>query len=78
MWNTKPRWESGALPKIKCPVWIVDGDHEIDVERNQADAMAAWTLFTGQLILPPGWVRSLAGRHEILQLCYGVLLGHEV
>lgn len=40
------------LAKIKCPVWIVDGDHNIDVKRNQADAMAAWRPFAGQLILP--------------------------
>jgi pimeloyl-ACP methyl ester carboxylesterase len=40
------------MKKVKCPTWIVDGDHDIDVERNQADAMAAWIPFAGQLLLP--------------------------
>lgn len=52
MWNTEPNWGPEAMAKIKCPVWIVDGDHDIDVQRNQADAMAAWIPYAGQLILP--------------------------
>jgi pimeloyl-ACP methyl ester carboxylesterase len=52
MWNTEPTWGPKAMMGITCPVWIVDGDHDIDVERNQADAMAAWIPFAGQLILP--------------------------
>lgn len=52
MWNTEPTWGPEAFLNIKCPLWIVDGDHDIDIERNQADAMAAWTPFAGQLILP--------------------------
>ena len=52
MWSTEPTWGPEALGKVNCPVWIVDGDHDTSVERNQADAMAAWIPFAGQLILP--------------------------
>ena len=52
MWASEPNWGTVAMGDISCPVWIVDGDHDIDVERNQADAMAAWIPFAGQLILP--------------------------
>lgn len=52
MWNTEPTWGSEAMAKIECPVWIVDGDHDTSIQRNQADAMAAWIPFAGQLLLP--------------------------
>ena len=52
MWTSEPTWGPSALSAIKCPVWSVDGDHDTAVERNQADAIAAWTPFAGQLILP--------------------------
>jgi pimeloyl-ACP methyl ester carboxylesterase len=52
MWSTEPTWGPEAMVEVKCPVWIVDGDHDTSVERNQADAMAAWIPFAGQLILP--------------------------
>lgn len=52
MWATEPTWGTVAMGKIRCPVWIVDGDHDTSVERNQADAMAAWIPFAGQLLLP--------------------------
>lgn len=52
MWSTEPTWGPSAFAKIKCPVWVVDGDHDVDVARNQADAIAAWTPFAGQLLLP--------------------------
>jgi hypothetical protein len=28
MWASEPAWGPEAFAKIKCPVWIVDGDHE--------------------------------------------------
>jgi hypothetical protein len=28
MWASEPAWGPEAFTKIKCPVWIVDGDHE--------------------------------------------------
>ena len=52
MWDTEPTWGPRALSKIRCPVWSVDGDHDTDVQRNQADTIAAWIPFAGQLILP--------------------------
>ncbi|KAJ5820000.1 hypothetical protein N7474_005591 [Penicillium riverlandense] len=52
MWDTEPTWGPDAMAKIKCPVWIVDGDHDVAIERNQPDTMAAWIPYAGQLILP--------------------------
>ena len=52
MWATEPVWGTKAKSKIKCAVWVVDGDQDIDVYRNQPDAIAAWIPFAGQLILP--------------------------
>ncbi|KAL9596006.1 MAG: hypothetical protein Q9219_006090 [cf. Caloplaca sp. 3 TL-2023] len=52
MWATEPTWGPEALGRIRCPVWSVDGDHDVAVQRNQADAIAAWVPFAGQLILP--------------------------
>lgn len=52
MWATEPTWGPEALAKISCPVWSVDGDHDTAVQRNQADAIAAWVPFAGQLLLP--------------------------
>lgn len=52
LWASEPSWGPQALAAIKCPIWSVDGDHDTAVKRNQADAIAAWTPFAGQLILP--------------------------
>lgn len=52
MWESEPSWGREALGKIKCPVWSATGDHDEAIQRNQADAIAAWTPFAGQLILP--------------------------
>lgn len=52
MWVSEPTWGPEALATIKCPVWSVDGDHDVGVQRNQADTIAAWIPFAGQLILP--------------------------
>ncbi|KAL9576729.1 MAG: hypothetical protein Q9212_006862 [Teloschistes hypoglaucus] len=52
MWATEPTWGPNALGKITCPVWSVDGDHDVEVQRNQADTIAAWIPFAGQLLLP--------------------------
>ncbi|KAL8926516.1 MAG: hypothetical protein Q9208_002843 [Pyrenodesmia sp. 3 TL-2023] len=52
MWASEPTWGPEALAKIQCPVWSVDGDHDVDIQRNQADAIAAWIPFAGQLLLP--------------------------
>lgn len=52
MWASEPTWGPDALGKITCPVWSVDGDHDVEVQRNQADTIAAWIPFAGQLLLP--------------------------
>ena len=52
MYGLEPTWGPEALAKINCPVWSVDGDHDVTVLRNQADTIAAWIPFAGQLILP--------------------------
>ncbi|KAL8996709.1 MAG: hypothetical protein Q9169_003824 [Polycauliona sp. 2 TL-2023] len=52
LWSSEPHWGPSALAKIKCPLWSVDGDHDHEVARNQADTIAAWVPFAGQLLLP--------------------------
>ncbi|KAF9047106.1 alpha/beta-hydrolase [Hymenopellis radicata] len=52
MWETEPAWGADAFALIEAPVWIVDGDRDSSITRNQPDAMASWTPFAGQLILP--------------------------
>ncbi|KAK4699465.1 hypothetical protein P7C70_g6794, partial [Phenoliferia sp. Uapishka_3] len=52
MWNTEPTWGKEAFAKILAPTWIVDGDRDGSVSRNQPDAMAAWTPNAGELIIP--------------------------
>jgi pimeloyl-ACP methyl ester carboxylesterase len=52
MWLSSPSWNATSLSRIKCPVWTATGDHDAAIQRNQADAIAAWTPFAGQLILP--------------------------
>ncbi|KAF9047101.1 alpha/beta-hydrolase [Hymenopellis radicata] len=52
MWATEPTWGADAFALIKAPVWIVGGDRDEAISRNQLDAMAAWTPFAGQLLLP--------------------------
>ena len=54
MWSTLPNWSGEDFAKISksLPVWIVDGDHEEAVYRNQTDQMAIWIQHAGELILP--------------------------
>lgn len=52
MWESEPTWSREALAKIKCPVWSASPDHDKYVLRSQSDAIAAWTPFAGQLVLP--------------------------
>ena len=61
LWASEPTWGPEALVKINCPVWSVDGDHDVEVQRNQADSIAAWVPFAGQLILPQ------VGHHALLE-----------
>lgn len=54
MWYSLPMWNKTNFERIKTdlPVWIVDGDHEEAIYREQADTMAEWIPQAGELILP--------------------------
>ncbi|KAG8906103.1 hypothetical protein FRC01_008123 [Tulasnella sp. 417] len=53
MWQSQPNWTESFFSTIDAKnVWIVDGDHEEAVYRNQQDDMAKWLPDGGQLILP--------------------------
>jgi pimeloyl-ACP methyl ester carboxylesterase len=54
MWTTQPNWTRTDFAKIKpdLPVWIVDGDHEEGIYREQPDTMTSWIRQAGELILP--------------------------
>lgn len=54
MWSTSPNWSREDFAKIdsKLPVWIVDGDHEEGLYREQPDTMLSWIPQAGELILP--------------------------
>ncbi|CAF1489475.1 unnamed protein product, partial [Rotaria sordida] len=54
MWSIYPNWTKVDFEKIPLdlPVWIVDGDHDEVVSREQPDTMASWIPQAGELILP--------------------------
>ena len=54
MWASYPKWTEVDLGKIPSdlPVWIVDGDHEEAINREQTDTLARWIPQAGELILP--------------------------
>ncbi|KAG8904544.1 hypothetical protein FRB99_001584 [Tulasnella sp. 403] len=53
MWHSQPNWtEADFKPINSSRVWIVDGDHEEAVRREQQDLMAAWLPNAGELLLP--------------------------
>lgn len=54
MWSSSPNWSQEDFMKIdsKLPVWIVDGDHEEGLYREQPDTMLSWIPQAGELILP--------------------------
>ena len=53
MWSTLPNWSHEDFEKIETnlSVWIVDGDHEEVVSREQPDTMFKWIPQAGELIL---------------------------
>ncbi|CAF3179364.1 unnamed protein product [Rotaria sp. Silwood2] len=54
MWASYPNWtkvDFGKIP-LDLPVWIVGGDHEEVINREQTDTMASWIPQAGELILP--------------------------
>ncbi|CAF3603805.1 unnamed protein product [Rotaria sp. Silwood1] len=54
MWTTLPNWSQTDFGKIPSNifVWIVDGDHEEAIYRDQPDTMTLWIPQAGELILP--------------------------
>jgi pimeloyl-ACP methyl ester carboxylesterase len=52
MWATEPHFTDDQLSNIKVPTWIVDGDHDEAIKRENTDHMAALMPGSGELILP--------------------------
>jgi len=52
MWATEPHFTDDQLSNIKLPTWIVDGDHDEAIKRENTDYMAATIPNSGELILP--------------------------
>ncbi len=52
MWATQPNWTADDLKKITVPTWIVDGDRDEAIKRENTEFMAANIPGAGLLILP--------------------------
>ncbi len=52
MWASQPHFTDEQLSHIKVPTWIVDGDHDEAIKRENTDHMAAVIPGAGELILP--------------------------
>jgi pimeloyl-ACP methyl ester carboxylesterase len=52
MWATEPHFTDHQLSHIRVPTWIVDGDHDEAIRRENTDHMAALIPGSGELILP--------------------------
>ena len=52
MWKSEPHWTKADFAKIKVPTWIVDGDHDEMVTRDQPRTMFDWMPGAGLLIEP--------------------------
>lgn len=52
MWEKEPHFSDDQLRSIKVPTWIVDGDHDEAIKREDTDHMAALIPDAGELILP--------------------------
>lgn len=52
MWESQPKWTSSDLAAIKVPTWIVDGDHDEAIKRENTEFMAANIPGAGLLIQP--------------------------
>src|SRR5271166_1746398 len=52
MWASQPHFTETQLSHIKVPTWIVDGDHDEAIKRENTDHMAAVIPGAGELILP--------------------------
>jgi len=52
MWATQPHWSAARLHTITTPTWIVDGDHDEAIKRENTEFMAAAIPNAGLLIQP--------------------------
>ncbi|WP_128927840.1 alpha/beta fold hydrolase [Bradyrhizobium guangxiense] len=52
MWESQPKWTASDLAAIKVPTWIVDGDHDEAIKRENTEFMAAAIPGAGLLIQP--------------------------
>jgi pimeloyl-ACP methyl ester carboxylesterase len=52
MWETQPNFTKAELNGIKTPTWIVDGDHDEGIKRENTELMAAEIPNAGLLLQP--------------------------
>ena len=52
MWDTQPKWTAADLARIKTPTWIVDGDRDEAIKRDNTEFMAISIPNAGLLIQP--------------------------
>lgn len=52
MWESQPKWTATDLAAIRVPTWIVDGDHDEAIMRDNTAFMAANIPGAGLLIQP--------------------------
>jgi pimeloyl-ACP methyl ester carboxylesterase len=52
MWKTQPNWTADNLRAIRVPTWIVDGDHDEAIKRENTEFMAATIPGAGLLLQP--------------------------
>lgn len=52
MWATQPYFTEDQLRRISVPIWIVDGDHDEAVKRENTEYMAAQIPNAGLLLQP--------------------------
>ena len=52
MWETQPNWTADDLKRIAVPTWIVDGDHDEAIKRENTEFMAASIPDAGLLLQP--------------------------
>jgi pimeloyl-ACP methyl ester carboxylesterase len=50
MWQSQPKWTAAQLHAITTPTWIVDGDHDEAIKRENTEFMAAQIPGAGLLL----------------------------
>jgi len=52
MWASQPHFSAADFGALKVPVWIVDGDHDEAIRRDNTDSMAQQIPDAREMILP--------------------------